>query len=231
MTQEKTNKKGRLIMAATHIGNLEDVPLRTINALKMSDLLIFEEDKPARSLLKKAGIQRAYLKYNEHRSEETLESLRSSLKKGETVCYVSDQGSPTLADPGRKLLEITYALKCEIQVIPGPSAVTAAISACPFNMDRFVFQGFLPAETEKREKQLLLIRESKVPSIILDTPYRLDKLLQSCLKIFPESQKAFLALDITGEEELYSVGSFKKLSQVSEGKKLNFVLIINGSTS
>ncbi len=220
---------GLLVMAATHIGCIDDTPLRTLSALRDCELLIFEEDRPARLLLKQAGIHKAYIKYNEHNSSEILDLLRSHLKAGKSAVYVSDQGCPTLADPGRQLLELAYASHAKIQVIPGPSSVTAAISACPFAMQQFTFEGFLPAETEQRVRSLERLAQESKPIILLDTPYRLEKVLSACQNVFDKKRKAFLALDISGNEENFLVGTFANLLAATQGKKLNFVLIIDGT--
>ncbi len=215
-------------MAATHIGCSEDTPRRTLAALQSSELLIFEEDRPARLLLKLAGIQKHYVKFNEHNPTEIIDLLYRHLKEGKSAVYVSDQGCPTLADPGRQLLEAAYAARALIRVIPGPSSITAAISACPFPMQRFLFQGFLSAETAQRERELAQLTNHENPIVILDTPYRLEKLLVACSHIFDRSRKAFLALDISGEHESYLIGSFSKLLESPREGKLNFVLIISG---
>lgn len=230
MTETKQSLKGTLTMASSHIGNIEDTPLRTLSALRNCELLIFEEDRPARLLLKQAGIHKPYLKYNEHDPQETLDILREHLKAGKSAVYISDQGCPTLADPGRQLTEVAYSLQASIRVIPGPSSLTAAISACPFRMEQFFFQGFLHPETAKRDRELVALKDNKSPIIILDTPYRLEKVLTSCIETFTEPRKAFLALDISGENEQFLVGSFTKLREATKGKKLNFVLIIKGAS-
>ena len=229
MSEIEKSPKGTLIMAASHIGDVEDTPKRTLLALQQSDLLIFEEDRPARLLLKQAGIHKHYIKYNEHDPQETLDILRDHLKAGKTAVYVSDQGCPTLADPGRQLVELAYSIQAKVKVIPGPSSVTAAISACPFRMEHFYFQGFFSPETEERDRELQALKNNKTPIVILDTPYRLEKVLTSCIQTFTEPRKAFLALDISGENEQFLLGSFSKLLDITKGKKLNFVLIIKGT--
>lgn len=217
-------------MAATHIGLVEDTPSRTLSALKTSDLLIFEEDRPARLLLKSAGITRNYLKFNEHNSKDVLEILKACLLDAKTAVYVSDQGSPTLADPGDKLLELAYKIGAKVTIIPGPSSVTAAISACPFPMKQFLYQGFLPQDTQEREQVLIRLGTYKYPVIILDTPYRLVALLQSCAKVIGQQRKIFLACDLTGEDEQFFLGTIAKISEETRdiGKK-NFVLIISAA--
>jgi 16S rRNA (cytidine1402-2'-O)-methyltransferase len=96
-------------------------------------------------------------------------------------------------------------------------------------LDRFIFHGFLPADSELRERELLQLKTRTIPTILLDTPYRLESLLMSCSKILGSNQKAFLALDISGENENYIVDSFKNLITLIDGKKINFVLILKAS--
>ncbi len=217
-------------MAATHIGLVEDTPARTLSALKTSDLLIFEEDRPARLLLKSAEITRNYLKFNEHNSKDVLELLKACLLEAKTAVYVSDQGSPTLADPGDKLLELAYKLGARVTVIPGPSSITAAISACPFPMKQFLYQGFLAQDPQEREQALARLVFCKHPVIILDTPYRLAALLQSCAKVLGQRRKIFLACDLTGKEEQFFLGSIAKIvEETRELGKKNFVLIISAA--
>ena len=126
--------RGKLTVASNSIGNDKDVPQRTLEAIRSSDLLVFEEDRPARRLLKLAGVHRDYFKHNEHKDNETLEEVRNYLIAGKSVFYCSDQGSASLADPGKELTSIAFELGVKIEVIPGPSSITAAISACPFDL-------------------------------------------------------------------------------------------------
>ena len=225
---DQTNKNAVLFMASNHIGNLEDTPKRTSEIVKNADLLIVEEDRKAKELLKHIQIHRNYLKFNEHHQEETLTEIKKAFKLKKTVCYISDQGAPTLCDPGFDVLKIAYEHNVSIKVIPGPSSLTAALSACPFDTSEFFFTGFLPRKPKEKEIKIKsLIRLNSVV-ILLETPYRRNQLLEFLSKHYGSNRKAFLALDISGSEEEYLYGSFKKLlEQVQNKKKLNFVLIIN----
>ena len=215
-------------MAANHIGNTQDLPPRTIQCVSQSDIIVFEEDRAARATLKAAKIHRQYLKYNEHNQKDTLEHISTALKLGKTVCYISDQGNPCLADPGHHIVKLGTKLDCHIQIIPGPSSITAAISACPFPMESFVYSGFLPRETNKREKAIQQIVKEKLPCIILDTPYRMKSLIQLLESSLPSQRHALLAVDITGPQENYFFGKLSNLKKKCENlPKLNFVLIIN----
>ena len=229
--KEKLTKPGTLIMAATHIGKLADTPKRTLLLLKEAALLIFEEDRHARSLLKEAGITKSYLKYNEHHQKDTLDVLEETLTKGNTALYASDQGAPTIADPGHPLLQLAYRLKAKVQVIPGPSSITAAISACPFDLSAFIFLGFLPTKQALRKKKLNDYLQLNKALIILETPYRRQQLLEFLKTVAKlKKRKLFLALDITGAQEAYYAGSLTDLIRAThQTPKCNFVLIIDSN--
>lgn len=225
--QKKRGKEVSLIMASNHLGNEDDLPLRSKEALQNSDLVVFEEARPARKALKASGVKREFLLFNEHAQKDTLEEVRRALKKGQTVCYMSDQGSPTFCDPGAELAATAHELEKEIQVIPGPSSLTAAMSACPFPINGFVFTGLLPRKKEERLAELKKYLSLKKPLITLDAPYRREALLESFEDLVGGKQKALLALDISGPEESYLYGSLKEIRKKTKSLgKINFVLIL-----
>ncbi|MDD9950508.1 MAG: SAM-dependent methyltransferase [Zetaproteobacteria bacterium] len=224
-----------LYLLATHIGNPEDFPPRSLRLLQEAELTIFEEDRPARRALKAAGITRPYLKLSEHREHETLTAAKQVWKSGGRVTYMSDQGTPGLADPGAELVQCAYEHQVQVRVIPGPSSVSAAIAACPFHMQSYTFAGFLARKSHLRQQELHKLRGLHKPIIILDTPYRLTHLLADTLEVFGKHQRALLALDISGSNERYLCTSLGKLSQqVTQeqisSQKLNFVLILAGKS-
>lgn len=220
------DKVGTLIMAANSLGNPSDVPQRTIEVLQSADLLIFEEDKGARQALKAAKIHREYLKLSEHEEKDTLEVAKRELLRGKTVVYVSDQGTPTLADPGRLLLEIAYQWKSQVQVIPGPCSISATLSACPFPIDSYLFRGFLSREEPIRCKELEALKHLSFPVVILDAPYRKQSLFDSLQKVFGPDRLCFLGQDISGPSEAFILGKIQDLMPTNS-EKLNFVLIIS----
>ena len=225
--KENRPKLGKLILSATHLGNTKDTPPRLLNLLESADMLIFEESKPARQLLKTAQLRRNFHLFNEHRQEETLEQMSSELAKGRDVLYASDQGCPGVADPGADLAAAAMRLGAAIEVIPGPSSITAALSASPVAVSQFTYLGFLPREASKRAQLLTSHKSRKLTLVILDTPYRMHSLLSSCLQVFGKSQKALLSVDISGKEEGHYFSTLDLLTkQFHASKKLNFVLII-----
>ena len=223
-----TPEKGVLLMLATHIGNIDDMPVRSKNALKEADLLVFEEDRPARRALKAAKVHREYLKFSEHDQKETLDDVRRCLKKGGTVAYMSDQGCPVLADPGQPLVEMAWELQAQVKVVPGPSSLTAAMAACPFPMESFYHAGFLPRDKGVREREIQELLKRKEALVLMDTPYRLGALLKALTAGQSLKRKGFLALDITGPSESYHYGPLNDLAKrfSKPAEKLNFVLIL-----
>ena len=229
MTEQNKKQKpiGTLYMAANHLGNDEDTPSRSLEALRLCDLVVFEEAKVARKTLKKAGITKEFLLYNEHRQDETIELVRKSLKKGKKVCYMSDQGSPTLCDPGSELTKCAFELGSTLKVIPGPSSVSSAMSACPFKINGFIFTGLLPRKKEERQRELKRYLNLKLPLITLDAPYRREALLEA-IETSDSKRKVFLALDISGPDEAYHYGSLKEVRKKTKDLgKINFILILS----
>ncbi|MDD7984841.1 SAM-dependent methyltransferase [Lentisphaera marina] len=222
--------KGKLIMASGAIGNTEDIPKRTLDAVRDSDMLVFEEDRPARAVLKAAKVHREYWKYSEQDEVHTLREVEKALKRGETVCYMSDQGCPTLEDPGSPVLKSAWSVKAQIQVIPGPSSVTAAISACPFSVKGIVVAGFLSRDQELREKELRKLSGSGHPFLVMDTPYRIRHILESLQTVLDPQKKFVLAVDISGEHEAYFYNNATEILAEQEKlkPKLNFVIIVEG---
>ncbi len=224
---------GTLYMLSTHLGNPVDIPVRSLEILRNADLVVFEEDKPGRSFLKAAGIHRDYYKLSEHGQSLTLEEVEKHLKSGKSVAYMSDQGTPNLSDPGRELTSIAYRFGATVKVIPGPSSLTAAIAACPFDCFGFHFLGFLPQHPEARAISLKSARELQRPLIMMDTPYRLKHLVKSCADVLGKDRRGFLAIDISGPQEHFWLGSLEELTNKTKNltDKVNFILIVEESAS
>ena len=228
-----TADTGHLIIAANRIGSLESLPAGSIAALQTADLLIFEEDRPARKALKMAELHRDYLKYNEHEQIEVLEAAHKAFKQGLTVCYMSDQGVANIADPGRELLSVAYKLDAKITTVPGPSSISSSLAVCPFLEGPFYYHGFLPRKSIERERQLNLISQLCVPCVILEAPYRRKKLLDELLEKLSPKRTIQLSLDIAGEDERHLVGPLKRIAHLSSKilGKINFVLILSPGDS
>ncbi len=227
-------QKGKLVIAGNAIGCDEDIPRRSLDFCQSADLVVFEGARGARKVLKKAGIHREFQIFSEHHEIHIKELICENLKVQKTVLYMSDQGMPSVSDPGLDLVQLAFESKAGLQVVPGPSSITSAISVCPFSLEKFFFYGFLPQKEEERKKEFQQkITPIKYPVILMDAPYRLKSLLKLCLDNLENNREIFLALDISGENESYffgTVNDFKQdFSKIEGLQKENFILIINKS--
>src|SRR4051794_35435632 len=141
---------GRLVVCPTPIGNLEDVTLRVLAALRDADVIACEDTRRTRVLLERYGVQATLLSYHEHNEPARSSELVGRMQSGEVVALVSDAGMPLVSDPGFVLVQACVAAGLEVEVLPGPSAVMAALVASALPSDVWRFVGFLPRKAAAR---------------------------------------------------------------------------------
>src|SRR5665648_339943 len=135
---------GRLIVCPTPIGNLEDITLRVLAALREADVVACEDTRRTRILLDRYGVAARLVSYHEHNEHERSEELVARMRAGEVVALVSDAGMPLVSDPGFVLVRACVGAGLPVEVLPGPSAAIAALVASALPADRWRFVGFLP---------------------------------------------------------------------------------------
>jgi len=174
---------GILYIVATPIGNLEDLTFRALRILSEVDLILSEDTRVTKKLLDHYQIKTPTLSYHQYSKLQKTEYIINLLKEGKNLALVSDAGTPGISDPGNKIihkiLESTGGNPRQIKIIPipGPSAVTAAVSVSGFPMDKFVFMGFPPAK-KKRKKFFEEVVIVKYPVIFYESPHRIIKTLE-----------------------------------------------------
>lgn len=188
----------KLTVIATPIGNLKDISFRALEELKKADLILCEDTRRSLKLLSYYKLQKPLLSYHQHSKINKMEKIVELLREGKNLALISDSGTPGINDPGNQL--ISYLLKVlpdlKIEPIPGPSALITAASIAGFNMDRFLFLGFLPKKN-KRKKFLEQITKSPWPVIFYETAPRLKKTLKELARldgevaVFRELTKTF----------------------------------------
>lgn len=219
-------KPGTLFVVATPIGHPGEITSRAIEVLSDVELIICEERKVASRLLKQLDISKPLMELNEHNEDEMVEQVLMKLLAGQNLALISDCGTPVFSDPGRKLLEIMYGSNIPVVPVSGPSSLMTAISVCPFDLRQFLFFGFLPPQTEQR-KQVLQRHSSSTDAIILmDTPYRMAKLLDEVASAFGKKQTIFLATDLTLPSERIYIGEVQEIQAKVRQRKAEFILII-----
>jgi 16S rRNA (cytidine1402-2'-O)-methyltransferase len=143
---------GRLIVCPTPIGNLEDITLRVLAALREADVVACEDTRRTRILLDRYGVAARLVSYHEHNEHERSDELVARMRGGEVVALVSDAGMPLVSDPGFVLVRACVAAGLAVEVLPGPSAALAALVASALPADRWRFAGFLPRKRSELER-------------------------------------------------------------------------------
>ena len=224
---QNNQKCGKLYIVATPIGNPKDITLRARDILAKVDAIICEEYRQGSRILHQLGIENNLILLNEHNEAEESQNILARLVKGETMAIISDAGTPVFADPGRHLLELLYQHDIPVSPIPGPASLMAALSLCDFDIDRFTFAGFPPQKTEQREKFLQKYLSETAPIVLMDTPYRLTKLLEEVITVFGKNQDILLACDLTQKKEAIYRGRIGEILPSVTGQKREFILILN----
>jgi 16S rRNA (cytidine1402-2'-O)-methyltransferase len=146
---------GKLVVCPTPIGNLEDITLRVLAALREADVVACEDTRRTRVLLDRYGVSAKLVSYHEHNETARAAELVKRMHDGETVALVSDAGMPLVSDPGFVLVRATVAAGVEVEVLPGPSAALAALVASALPSDRWRFAGFLPRKRGELQKAFI----------------------------------------------------------------------------
>ena len=147
-------REGQLHVVATPIGNLKDISPRAVEVLGAADLVVAEDTRHSRVLLSHHGLNPPLQAMHEHNEAAVIPALLERLKAGEHIAVVSDAGTPLISDPGYRLVRAAHEAGIPVRAVPGPSAVTAALSVCGLPTDRFIFEGFLPAREASRRNAL-----------------------------------------------------------------------------
>lgn len=219
---------GVLYIVATPIGNLQDITLRALTTLKNADVILCEERRQGSTLLKRLEIPyQELLQVNEHNEKQMQEEVLRLLAVGKTVALISDCGTPVFADPGAHIIEMACQAGFLVVPIPGASSLMAALSMLDFKAEQFYFAGFLPRVETERLSTLAYLKTLKTAIVILDTPYRLSRLLLDVSRAFGENQRVTLAYNITLADETFYRDAVKNVLKQVAGKKGEFVLIIH----
>ncbi|MGN6716532.1 MAG: 16S rRNA (cytidine(1402)-2'-O)-methyltransferase, partial [Candidatus Binatia bacterium] len=201
---------GSLYIVPTPIGNLEDITFRAVRVLKEVDLIAAEDTRHTQVLLNHYGIRTPVTSYHEHNERSKARELVEQLRGGTTIALLCDAGTPMISDPGYRLM--SEAIRAGVQVIPlpGPSAVTAALSAAGFPTDRFGFEGFLPAKKSERRSTLESLREDTRTLIFYEAPHRLKETLADMADIFGEREIA-IGREISKVHEEFLRGAIREI--------------------
>lgn len=222
------DEKSVLYIVATPIGNLQDITIRAMDVLRNVDVVLCEERREGTTLMKKLDIpDKEILLVNEHNEKQMQEAVLMKLAAGNTIAMISDCGTPVFADPGAQIISIVSQAGFRVVPVPGPSSLMATLSVLDFQAEPFYYVGFLPREDAERARMLLRLKSLKVTLIIMETPYRLRRLIQDAQKTFGDQQRITLAFDLTLPGERIYRGSIKEVMNQISDKKGEFVLVVH----
>jgi len=211
---------GRLVVCPTPIGNLEDVTLRVLSALRDADVIACEDTRRTRVLLDRFGVKGHLVSYHEHNEDARARELVKRMREGETVALVSDSGMPLVSDPGFVLVRETVAAGLAVEVLPGPSAVLTALVASGLPSARWRFEGFLP----RKPGELKAALSHPETIVAFESPRRVAKTLKA---IDPEREVA-VCRELTKMHEEVVRGTAAELAKryEAEAPKGEIVLVI-----
>lgn len=219
---------GCLYIVATPIGNYRDITLRALDVLREVDAVICEDYRLGSTLLKKLDVPaKEMLLLNEHNEKEKAAEIAMQLVQGSRFALISDCGTPAFADPGTYLIQKALEFQVPVIPIPGASSLMALLSVSPLPVNQFFFAGFPPRQTEARLARLNTLAKMNVPLVLMDTPYRLEKLLAEVKRAFGKHRTITLALDLTLESEKILHGSVDEISRQIGSRKCEFMLLIH----
>ena len=201
---------GVLSIVATPIGNLEDITLRALRTLKECTVIYAEDTRVTSKLLARYEIKKPILRLDAVTELKKIDEILARLEEGERIVFVSDAGTPGISDPGARLVAQVRAqlLETKIEAIPGPSALTAALSIAGLDMSEFSFIGFLPHK-KGRQTALSKIKESKMPVVLYESPHRILKLLKELEEL--SISRVSIARELTKIHEEVISGSIEEV--------------------
>lgn len=220
-----SNAPGVLLVCATPIGNLGDVTLRVLDALRTADVIAAEDTRVTRKLLARYEIHTPLEPYHEHNRIARTPVLVERIERGERIALVSDAGTPGVSDPGAHLVDACLEAGVRVEVLPGASAILAALVASGLPTDAFYFGGFLPRKAGERLRALAKLAELQATLIFYESPGRTAATLASLAEAFP-GREAALARELTKLHEEVARGRVEALAAACAERELKGEVVL-----
>lgn len=200
-----------LYLVATPIGNLDDISKRCADTLANVDLVLAEDTRVAKKLLDRLEINKQLKSYHQHTSDEVKYEILKLLLEGKDIALVSDAGTPGINDPGNELVDFLVRNQPAIKIvpIPGPSAVSAALSVCGFNVSQYIFLGFWPKK--KASKIIKVVQNNPIPFVFFESPYRIIKTLALLSESLGNDRRIFIGRELTKLHETHYRGTINEV--------------------
>ncbi|UQB42628.1 16S rRNA (cytidine(1402)-2'-O)-methyltransferase [Thiomicrospira microaerophila] len=231
----QTIEKGVLYIVATPIGNLADLSQRAMDVLAQVDWVAAEDTRHSGKLLQHLAINKRLISLHDYNELARAEVLLQQLKNGESGALISDAGTPLISDPGYHLVKRLRDEGVEVRPIPGASALIAALSVAGMPTDRFCFEGFLPAKSQKRLDQLRGLSDETRTLVFYESPHRLIDCLDALIQVFGDQRRIFIAREMTKQYEQFYAdslgGALDYFSLNADRVRGEFVVVLAGADS
>ena len=219
----------KLVLVPTPVGNLEDITFRALRILKEADLILAEDTRKTKNLLKHFEIDNklfSHHKFNEHKTADHIVSL---LQSGKLVALVTDAGTPGISDPGFLLVRASIQASVDVECLPGATAMIPALVDSGLPCDRFCFEGFLP-QKKGRQKRLQELSSETRTMVFYESPYRIIKTLQQFADFFEKERRASVSREISKVYEETVRDTLENLVDHFEQNppKGEFVIVVEG---
>jgi 16S rRNA (cytidine1402-2'-O)-methyltransferase len=220
---------GKLFIVGTPIGNMEDITLRALRVLREADLIAAEDTRRTAQLLTRYEISKPLVSYHEFNEAKRTTELLEKLQQGRSIALVSDAGMPTVSDPGQRLIQAVLVSGIALEVIPGPSAVTMALTASGLPSP-FLFYGFLPHKSAQRRKTLSTLPALRFTLVFFESPYRLIKSLRDMHELLG-NRRAVVARELTKKFEEILRGDLATILKKLENRSVKgeITVVVEGN--
>jgi 16S rRNA (cytidine1402-2'-O)-methyltransferase len=218
-----------LYFVSTPIGTARDITLRALDILASADVIAAEDTRTAKKLMDIHGVAingRQLIAFHDHSTEKMAERLIQNVKDGQSVAYVSEAGTPLVADPGYELGVIAARADVPIHAAPGASAVLAALTVSGLPTDRFCFIGFLPTQKSQRATQIAELRDLPMTLIFYEAPGRVSELLANLCDILGAERQATVCRELTKKFEEVSRGTLGELNDAFQKRRLKGEVVV-----
>lgn len=219
---------GRILLAATPIGNTADGSARLWEALASADVIAAEDTRSLKDLARRAGItiSARVVAMHDHNESDAAAGLVQAASGGATVVVVSDAGMPTVSDPGFSLVRAAIDAGVEVSVLPGPSAVLAALAVSGLPTDRFCFEGFLPRKPGERAATLSALAAEPRTMVFFESPHRVAETLTAMEQAFGSDRHASVSRELTKTYEETVRGTLAELTRWAQGEMRGELVVV-----
>lgn len=233
MRNEEDNL-GKVVLAATPIGNMGDASSRLINLLETADIVAAEDTRRLYDLANRLGVHVSgqVIAYHDHNEHNKADGLLYKVEQGNTVLVVSDAGMPTINDPGLAIVRRAIERDLPVTCAPGPSAVLDALALSGLPTDRFCYEGFLPRKSGDRQQHLRSLLSERRTIVFYEAPHRIAESMEDLLEVFGADRKMALCRELTKDFEEIRRGTISQICKSVENDppRGEIVLVIAGAS-